>query len=188
MGITHILLKVLPHFPHATGAEVGVYRGKNSVTLLRLLPGLQHLYCVDPWTTDPSFESASGMNTVEAMGESREKALAMLAPHMDRVSVLAYPSGMAASAVPDASLDFCFIDGNHAYEHVAYDIACWLPKLTSDGILCGHDHNNKHPGVVKAVREHMTDCAYYVENSIWFAPQSLACAQRMDAILDCATR
>lgn len=45
----------------------------------------------------------------------------------------------AANEIPDNSLDICFIDADHRYEHVKKDIQAFLPKVKKGGILCGHD-------------------------------------------------
>jgi len=60
--------------------------------------------------------------------------------------------------VEDASLDFCFIDGDHRYEAVKEDIIAWTPKLRKGGILSGHDYDYPHfGGVTLAVDELLTD-------------------------------
>jgi len=40
----------------------------------------------------------------------------------------------------DGSLDFIYIDGNHAYEYVKRDIEIWWPKLKKGGLFSGHDY------------------------------------------------
>ena len=46
----------------------------------------------------------------------------------------------AASGVPDASLDAVYLDGDHAYEAVAADLAAWWPKLVPGGLMAGDDY------------------------------------------------
>jgi predicted O-methyltransferase YrrM len=59
-----------------------------------------------------------------------------------------------AGAYQDASLDFVFVDGEHAYEAVKKDIAAWLPKVRPGGILAGHDYvHEEWSGVIRAVTE-----------------------------------
>lgn len=59
------------------------------------------------------------------------------------------------------SVDFCFIDADHSYEAVVKDSArAWLNRAT-DGhpwAVAWHDHNDRHPGVVRAVAEF---CAFH---------------------------
>ncbi|HUS80125.1 MAG TPA: class I SAM-dependent methyltransferase [Armatimonadota bacterium] len=45
----------------------------------------------------------------------------------------------AARHVADASACLIFIDGDHAYQSVAADLAAWLPKLQRGGVLAMHD-------------------------------------------------
>ena len=40
----------------------------------------------------------------------------------------------------DESLDFVYIDANHAYDWVVQDIELWYPKVKKGGILWGHDY------------------------------------------------
>jgi hypothetical protein len=46
----------------------------------------------------------------------------------------------AAPKIPDGSLDFAYIDANHAYEYVKRDIELWWPKIRDGGMLAGHDY------------------------------------------------
>ena len=46
----------------------------------------------------------------------------------------------AASSFSNQSLDFAYIDANHAYAHAADDIALWWPKIKIGGIFAGHDY------------------------------------------------
>lgn len=41
--------------------------------------------------------------------------------------------------VPDQSLDFVYIDGDHSYEAVKKDIIAWIPKIKINGVISGHD-------------------------------------------------
>jgi predicted O-methyltransferase YrrM len=74
-----------------------------------------------------------------------------LHPYGDRVVLLRTTSKKAVQGVP-SSLDFVFIDGNHAEEYVAQDIELWEPKISSGGLLFGHDYGSGfHRGVKRAV-------------------------------------
>ena len=59
----------------------------------------------------------------------------------------------ASKTIEDGSLDVMFIDMNHNYEFVRDDIAHWLPKVKSGGIIGGHDYSQSFPGVIQAVDE-----------------------------------
>jgi hypothetical protein len=55
--------------------------------------------------------------------------------------LLRLTSTEAAVTVPDRSLDFVYIDANHAEEFVREDLVAWAPKVRSGGCLCGHDYD-----------------------------------------------
>ena len=58
-----------------------------------------------------------------------------------------------------------FIDADHAYEAVKNDIKVWWSLVQPDGILAGHDYNNKCPGVNQAVDE--LPMKFEVNGYIW---------------------
>lgn len=62
------------------------------------------------------------------------------------------PSTEAANLHPDATVDFCYIDGSHDYDDVKADILAWLPKIKPGALLAGDDYNH-FDGVKMAVDE-----------------------------------
>ncbi len=46
----------------------------------------------------------------------------------------------ASKLVPDGSLDFVFIDGDHTGDAVTFDVYAWWPKLKPTGFMGGHDY------------------------------------------------
>ena len=67
--------------------------------------------------------------------------------------------------------DVVFIDADHSYDACRNDMMLWWPKVKPGGIFCGHDYNENHPGVVKAVDEWFGDREWFVsvaEGSIWW--------------------
>ena len=60
----------------------------------------------------------------------------------------------AASDFEDGSLDFVYIDANHAFEYVVADIAAWTPKVRDGGVVSGHDYIHRYfPSVALHVIE-----------------------------------
>jgi hypothetical protein len=57
----------------------------------------------------------------------------------------------AVENIPDNSLDFIYIDGDHRYEVVKKELELYCDKVKSNGIIAGHDFNSANLGVVKAV-------------------------------------
>ncbi len=136
------------------GAEIGIWGGKVSRHLLTTYPELT-MTCVDPFKVYPS-EIYSANTCTYKKQEKFDRLYSTLVKEFDekfpsRARWIRKPSIEAAEEVEDGTLDFVFIDGNHAYEYVKADILVWRPKLRPGGILCGHDINYRQ--IKRAVRK-----------------------------------
>ena len=127
-----------------TGAEIGVADGRYSEILFQNIPGL-HLYGVDPYAPyEGNWRSA------EYQENACRAALQRLKPY--NFSLFRNTSLEAASFLPDKTLDFVFIDGDHTFNNVMLDILLWTPKVRKGGIVSGHDYyNHKAGGVIPAI-------------------------------------
>jgi predicted O-methyltransferase YrrM len=162
------LVELLKDKPHAAGAEIGVRAGETSLKLLDGLPGLVKFYAVDPWEEYEDYRKAEGVNQ-DWLTQVFGQALERMRPHMHRVWPLRAYSVDAAHCVPDASLDFVFIDACHEYEYVSADIQAWYPKVKPGGLVSGHDYS-WHP-IGRAVGEcldaHGNPPMGYYDDDVW---------------------
>lgn len=111
------------HFKTGIGAEIGVQNGYNAKSILEHWQG--EILLVDTWPD------------IETLNTARE----VLNPETDnRVKMLQKTSLDAAAMIPNGSLDFCYIDADHAYEAVKADFNAWFPKVRSGGIISFHDY------------------------------------------------
>jgi len=141
------------------GAEIGVAYGEYSEILCQTIPGLR-LLAVDPWMR----YSRSGRQAQS--DEMWTAAHQRLVPY--DVTFLRKRSVEAAADVPDASLDFVYIDGLHDFDPVMLDLIHWCRKVRPGGMVAGHDfYNFYNGGVVDAVyaytRSHHID-HWYITN------------------------
>ena len=128
------------------GAEIGVDRGRFSQHMLNCHPEMR-LLLVDPWRWKLRGESRY-KSTVRRMEQYGERAV------IDRRD-----SFDAVRDVPDESLDFVYIDGDHTFDYVMTDLIWWAKKVRMGGVVAGHDYYRfRRGGVVPAVdaytREH----------------------------------
>lgn len=117
------------------GAEIGVWAGAYAETLCQANPRLR-LIGVDAWAAYDGYDDPK--NHAARLEAAYRDARTRLRPyHCDlrRMTSLA-----AAQTVPDGSLDFVYLDGNHGTAHVLSDLAAWTPKVRSGGIVSGHDY------------------------------------------------
>ncbi len=52
--------------------------------------------------------------------------------------------------------DFVYVDGGHKYKEVLDDMETWWQFIAARGILAGHDYDDTHPDVIRAVDEFAT--------------------------------
>jgi len=123
------------------GAEVGVERGLFSEVLCKA--GIR-LLCVDAWAAYPGYREHVTQAKLDGF---YIEALERLKPY--GAAVVRAWSVDASATVDDGSLDFVYIDGNHSYESVWSDLAAWVPKVRSGGIVAGHDYGRSSVGQVK---------------------------------------
>ncbi len=136
--------------------EVGVYRGVFSKALLDRWRG-RMLHLVDSWRHLSNYFDGCNLSDRDhatCLAETQRN----LARHRGRFRIHRKLSLEAVSSFRENSLDFVYIDANHAYEAVFQDIRAWYPRLKADGILAGHDFmDGDLPGgqfgVETAVRE-----------------------------------
>jgi hypothetical protein len=144
-----------------------------SVKVLNRLPSLQKYYAIDPWLWYPSYkESVNERNqerwNQDVMDDYYNQFINVIEPWKEKVKILRMPSNEAHVHIPNGSLDFCFIDGNHSYEFVKEDIQLYLPKVKKGGLLGGHDYGHVKGGVEDAVNEIFGDDHFTGSNKTWW--------------------
>ena len=124
--------------PSGKGVEIGVFKGEFSKQILNNWGGT--LYMVDVWRplSDEYEDSSNHKDHVDAYQETMENIKGL----EDRGIMVRATSKDAAKMFQDNSLDFIFIDANHAYDFVVEDINLWFPKLKKGGVFSGHDYIN----------------------------------------------
>ncbi len=115
------------------GAEIGVEQGAYSEVLCRANPELQ-LLCVDAWTAYPGYRDHVTQSKLDGFYAA---TCERLKPY--RAQPVRAFSLDAAKNVENRSLDFVYIDASHRFEHVVADLAAWVPKVKTGGIVAGHD-------------------------------------------------
>ena len=165
------LINVLQSRPHATGVEVGVWRGDMARKLLEHFPDLQHLYAVDPWRTFDDYDEKKNDTALLDAAFATCVEYSLIYTDAGRMTILRETSVEAARHLPDAAFDFVYIDANHSYEHAAQDVRLWLPKVKPGGILAGHDYRRDRFGVKRAIDEMFGfDNVNKAGAAVWWVP------------------
>jgi hypothetical protein len=143
------------------GVELGVWQGDLFGYLLENFPHLR-LVGVDTW-------EPVGPYAGKDMQAARRKAAAIRWKHGDRATLLCCDTVLAAVAIVEP-VDFVFIDASHDEKSVAADVEAWLPKLSDNGRLCGHDANLPS---VRAALDRTLPGWRRVEANCWVGPRAV---------------
>jgi hypothetical protein len=127
-------------FPNGKGVEVGTFKGEFSKEIMENWSGT--LYMVDVWRPLSDEEYLDSSNHHNFENGVYSEAMKNINGHEDRAVMVRATSEIAANMFEDNSLDFVYIDANHAYDYVVQDINLWYPKVKEGGYLCGHDYIN----------------------------------------------
>jgi hypothetical protein len=128
--------ELFEQMPNGKGVEVGTFRGEFSRQIVSNWNGT--LYMVDVWRPLGQ-EYIDASNHVNFGSGLYHDAINNIVGFEDRAIMVRASSTIASDIFADESLDFVYIDANHAYEFVKEDIAKWWPKVKKGGWLCGHD-------------------------------------------------
>ncbi|MGB0670408.1 MAG: class I SAM-dependent methyltransferase [Rhodospirillales bacterium] len=149
-----------------TVCEVGVAAGEFAFNIWEAQKP-DHLILVDPWRfiPYPGWENDANRVTDEQNGERLAGIRAHFAEAIEtgRVETRQGLSSDVLPHLPDASLDWIYIDGDHAYASVLEDLRLAWPKVKADGYIMGHDFAHEALGralgfgVVEAVRDFVTE-------------------------------
>lgn len=145
--------------------ELGSWKGRSTKALAMQTKG--KVYAVDSWRGsgdgDATGVEADKRGAATIKGEFYDNVATL---HLN-VVVTDCEHAFAGTALKHVTgeVDFAFIDGDHAYEHVKRDIVTCLDLMAPGGIISGHDFNEA--GVEKAVRELLPEASLVVGTSIW---------------------
>ena len=134
------------------GVEIGVANGWFSNHMMKHMPEVE-LWGVDPYERQEGYIDYKLSTTFKRMEEEAHKRL----DPYPNYHFLRKTSAEALDDFVDGELDFVYLDGDHCFEQVTFDIAKWSKKVKKGGIISGHDFaKHKRPEtkihVVQAVR------------------------------------
>lgn len=131
-----LIQNINKYIGNGKGVEVGVFKGEFSKIILKNWGGT--LYMIDVWKAlgDEYTDSSNHAHHSTAYKETMDN----IQGFEDRGIMIRTNSKTASEMFEDESLDFVFIDANHAYDYVVEDINLWFPKLKKGGMFSGHDY------------------------------------------------
>jgi len=128
--------------------ELGCYHGRSTRAMLD--NSNARLWCVDSWS---GVDEGGVQGRVTITDADYQVFLENIADVQGRVTVMPMFTREALEILPLGIFDLIFIDADHDYEAVKFDIENSIPLLEENAILCGHDYIERWPGVARAVGE-----------------------------------
>lgn len=130
------LAELFHELDYKVGVEVGVAAGDYSAVILRANPQLKKMYGVDPFQPYKGYKDFVRLGTFDSLEKKAENLLSGFTNY----TFIKEFSVDAVKQFEDESLDFVYIDGNHAEPYVSQDIDIWSKKVRKGGIVSGHDY------------------------------------------------
>jgi len=140
--------------------ELGSYHGRSTRAMLD--SSQARIWCIDSWNL-PKDRHGRGVSDIDL-----QIFLDNIRDVRDRVVVLRMITRGAAGLLPKGCFDLVFIDADHSYEAVKFDIIHYAPLLRPWGILCGHDYRSGEE-VAEAVDKLLVYPEVLHKGVVWWA-------------------
>jgi methyltransferase family protein len=119
-------------------AEVGVYRGDFAAALLGGCDTIETYYMIDPWRHLDDWNKPANRDDASFEAFLVETKLKTDFAADKRV-ILRGTTTEVIDQIPDGSLDFAYVDGDHTLRGISIDLIRVFPKLRDGGGIGGDD-------------------------------------------------
>jgi hypothetical protein len=165
-------------------AEIGVYRGDFAKALLQRCEGLTRYYMIDPWKHLTDWNKPANLPEAELESYYQE-TMSKTEFAAGKRSILRGRTVDVIDHIPDQTLDFAYIDGDHTLRGITIDLTCIFPKVRLGGFVGGDDFT-------KSIWQHKTTfeptlvfpmAVYFAEAvgaTIFALPNSQFCLQKTE--------
>jgi predicted O-methyltransferase YrrM len=166
IGLRKLIARTLK--PGSKMIEIGSFAGQSTEMFLDAVGDSGLVVAIDPWDEFLGFNMSKVENVFNRL--LKHPAMFKIKARSDW------------AVVPDYDYDMVYIDGDHSYDSVIHDINFAREHVKENGWIAGHDFNQeKHPDVVRAVKECFSDFQTFEDQS-WLASafketRSLSCVQ-----------
>jgi hypothetical protein len=128
-------------------AEIGVLRGDFAASILGQCQGIARYYMVDPWRSLEDWNKPANVSD-DKFERFFAEAMEKTAPWESKRVVLQGTTVEVIDRIPDGSLDFVYIDGDHTLRGIAIDLINCHRKVRVGGWIAGDDFSRsiwQHP-------------------------------------------
>jgi hypothetical protein len=118
--------------------EVGVWKGDFAKQILQECESIERYYMIDPWANLPDWNKPLNVKS-ELFEGAYAEAIQKTAFASAKIVVLRGRTKEVIDSIPDESLDFAYIDGDHTLRGITIDLIKVLPKIKEGGFIGGDD-------------------------------------------------
>jgi len=122
-------------------AEIGVWKGDFAKQMLEQCEFIDRYYMIDPWANLPDWNKP--FNVVQTVFDDvYDEAMSKTKFASSKTVILRGRTKEVIDDIPDCSLDFAYIDGDHTLRGITIDLMKLLPKVKEYGLIGGDDFTN----------------------------------------------
>lgn len=130
--------RILGELRPQTVLEIGVWKGEYAAHILRECDFVCTYYMIDPWRRLSDWNKPANVAD-EAFDVIYRQAMEATNFARDKIKVLRDRTVDAVAKIPDQSLDFVYVDGDHSLRGIALDLISIWPKVKLGGYVGGDD-------------------------------------------------
>lgn len=119
-------------------AEIGVWEGNFASEMLHFCPSIGVYYMIDPWAHLDEWDKPLNVSE-QRFEQAYRKAMDRTAFAANRRKVLRGRTLDVIDQIPDHSLDFVYVDGDHTLRGITADLIATLPKMKPGAVIGGDD-------------------------------------------------
>lgn len=141
LGLQELCLSIKAHLGNKEDpniVEIGSYCGESTLIINSCFSSAT-INSVDPYASYREDNSTYDLDEQAKELKEAEAVFDAICQRFPNIKKNKAHSLDFVSSVPDQSLDFVYIDGDHSYAAAKRDIVSWIPKVKVGGVICGHD-------------------------------------------------
>lgn len=119
-------------------AEIGVWKGDFAAYILKECGAIARYHMIDPWRHLDAWEKPANVDR-ESFELIFSEAMTKTSFAEEKISVLRGTTTEMIGRIPDESLDFAYVDGDHTLRGITVDLIRCYPKVKSGCYIGGDD-------------------------------------------------
>jgi methyltransferase family protein len=121
-----------------TIVEIGVWKGEFAEHIFSGCPDIETYYLLDPWRHVDTWNKPANVRA-DTFDVYYDQVMKRTEPWKDKRKVLRGLTTEVVDQIPDGSVDFAYLDGDHSLKGITIDLVKIWPKVADGGMIGGDD-------------------------------------------------